>query len=162
MRTPYVINLMNALSDEDVLARTLYGEARGECLINKQTIKSVLDPGLDGLIAIGCVVMNRLSQKKWYGDSVKNVCHKPYQFSCWNEGDPNLPLLLSIDTSNQVYKLCAMVAQHVMAQNYFDITLGADHYHSVTMKKFPKWSTFATKTVDIGKHRFYKMVILNK
>jgi len=67
------------IEEVDVLARTLYGEARGE--------------GLLGLEAIANVIMNRLkiSRKKtngyWWGNSIVGICRKPYQFSCWNKDD---------------------------------------------------------------------------
>ena len=40
------------MNDEDILARTLYGEARGE--------------GIDGIEAVACVIMNRYKARKWY------------------------------------------------------------------------------------------------
>ena len=38
--------------DVDILARTIYGEARGE--------------GQEGMEAVACVVMNRYKDHKWY------------------------------------------------------------------------------------------------
>ena len=62
----------------EVLARTLYGEARGE--------------GLPGIEAVACVILNRVAFAKargryWWGNTVSQVCLKPGQFSCWNAGD---------------------------------------------------------------------------
>ena len=39
------------MSDVDILARTLYGEARGE--------------GIDGIEAVACGIMNRFKARKW-------------------------------------------------------------------------------------------------
>ena len=41
----------------DIMAKTLYGEARGE--------------GEEGLIAVGNVIKNRVKKKTWYGKTVK-------------------------------------------------------------------------------------------
>jgi N-acetylmuramoyl-L-alanine amidase len=61
--------------DVDVMARTIMGEARGEAN--------------QGKAAVGWVISNRVSAGTWYSGSVFEVCRKPYQFSCWNVGDPN-------------------------------------------------------------------------
>lgn len=61
--------------DIDILARTIYGEARGE--------------PWEGKIAVAWVVRNRAERGGWWGDTIREVCLKPWQFSCWNETDPN-------------------------------------------------------------------------
>jgi len=63
----------------DILAKTLWGEARGE--------------GREGLIAVAWVIKNRADNPGWWGKSIELVCLKPYQFSCWNADDPNAPYL---------------------------------------------------------------------
>jgi spore germination cell wall hydrolase CwlJ-like protein len=68
--------------DRDILARTLWGEARGE--------------GLAGQIAVAWTIRNRVNDgkaKSWWGEGYAGVCLKPYQFSCWNKNDPNYPYL---------------------------------------------------------------------
>ncbi len=65
----------------NILAKTLYGEARGE--------------GLSGLEAVANTIINRVNTAKakggrfWWGNDIISVCQKPYQFSCWNKKDPN-------------------------------------------------------------------------
>ena len=54
-----------------ILARTLCGEARGETL--------------EGQTAIANVVLNRLKNKKRYGDNIHHIVLRPFQFSCWLE-----------------------------------------------------------------------------
>ena len=62
--------------DIDILARTIYGEARGEKTAGKK--------------AVACVIMNRYKAKKWFsGKTIAETCQKPWQFSCWNKNDPN-------------------------------------------------------------------------
>lgn len=58
--------------DIDILARTIYGEARGEKTAGKK--------------AVACVIMNRYKAKKWFsGKTIAETCQKPWQFSCWNK-----------------------------------------------------------------------------
>ena len=57
-----------AMSDLDILARTIYGEARGEKTVGKK--------------AIACVVLNRYKSGKWFaGKTIAETCQKIYQFS---------------------------------------------------------------------------------
>ena len=68
--------------DRDILARTLWGEARGESLA--------------GQIAVAWTIRNRVNDgkdKSWWGEGYAGVCQKPYQFSCWNRNDPNFAYL---------------------------------------------------------------------
>src|SRR3546814_9887201 len=57
----------------DLLARTIWGEARGE--------------PVRGMEAVAAVVMNRVARPGWWGRTVASVCTKAYQFACWNEDD---------------------------------------------------------------------------
>ena len=64
----------------DTLARTIYGEARGEPIRGKE--------------AVAAVVLNRVGRAMerggwWWGSSVAEVCRRPWQFSCWNADDAN-------------------------------------------------------------------------
>ncbi|MES2252810.1 MAG: cell wall hydrolase, partial [Pseudomonadota bacterium] len=81
-------NTIETMGDIDILARTIYGEARGEY--------GRVDGGLAALIAVGNVIVNRTQQQTWFGRTVRDVCLKPYQFSCWNRNDPNLPKLMEV------------------------------------------------------------------
>ena len=67
--------------DRYILARTLWGEARGESLA--------------GQIAVAWTIRNRVDDgntKSWWGEGYAGVCQKPYQFSCW-KNDPNFAYL---------------------------------------------------------------------
>ena len=60
--------------DVDILARTIYGEARGETDEGKR--------------AVGLCILNRYKSKKWFSaNTIAEVCQKPLQFSCWNKND---------------------------------------------------------------------------
>src|SRR5690606_17855731 len=62
----------------DTLARTLWGEARGT--------------GLLDMFGVAAVIRERYLRPGWWSkpsDDWWSVCRNPYQFSCWNQGDPN-------------------------------------------------------------------------
>jgi N-acetylmuramoyl-L-alanine amidase len=134
--------------DIETLARTLYGEARGEF--------TRTDGGMAALNAVANVVMNRVKRQTWFGQSISQVCLKPYQFSCWNASDPNRPLMLQADPNEDpVFGICLLVAQKVMEGQWPDLTKNSDHYYAVWMDRAPKWAVGHKPTVKIGQHVFY-------
>lgn len=134
-------------AETQILARTIYGEARGEYA--KQT------GGLSSLIAVANVVMNRVKQKTWYGSTVQEVCQKPWQFSCWNMNDPNFNLLNSDVIMDPLFDLCVEVADKVIKGQWPDITKECDHYYSTSMKSSPKWAIGKSPKCQIGNHLFF-------
>ena len=132
----------------DVLARTLWGEARGE--------------GTLGLQAVAAVVLNRVKVAKenggqyWWGSNVIQVCQKPYQFSCWNRSDPSFQKLQKVDESNLYFATSLRVARRAVIGVLEDPTGGATHYHADYVD--PYWAKGETPTVTIGRHIFYKLV----
>ncbi len=123
----------------DTVARTIFGEARGE--------------NRGGRIAVAWVIRNRVSEPGWWGDDYVSVCRKAWQFSCWNQGDPNYELLLRVDDSNAVFRECLDVADDVVSGRAPDPTYGATHYHHQAIQ--PTWSVDAEPSVRIGVHVFY-------
>ena len=128
----------------DILSRTIYGEARGE--------------SLKGMEAIASVVLNRVifSQKKgkyWWGNDVVEVCKKPWQFSCWNENDPNSGLVKRVDEKDEIFCICKRIASRAINGMLEDATNGATHYH--TKKITPAWSIGKIPCASIGSHVFY-------
>lgn len=134
--------------DRDILARTLWGEARGETLA--------------GMVAVAWTIRNRVSDgkaKSWWGEGYAGVCLKPYQFSCWNKNDPNFPFLSgakSIPVAEMAKAV--MVATAVMDGAYPDPTGGATHYYATTMPKAPDWAAKAKQTLKLGHHIFFTNV----
>ena len=137
------------LDEIDILARTIYGEARGEY--------ARVDGGLGGLIAVGNVVMNRLKTQSRFGKTLGEVCQKPYQFSCWNEKDPNQRILKQNLMGDPMFQLCLEVARRLYAQEWPDLTKGSDHYHAKTMPALPPWAMGHTPRFCIGQHIFYSL-----
>jgi len=135
-------------NDLDVLARTLWGEARGE--------------GLDGLVAVAWTIRNRVNDGKsasWWGEGYAGVCQKPYQFSCWNKNDPNYPYLSGAKAIPKAeFDKCQLAAKQVIDGLMPDPTNGATHYYATTMPKAPAWAAKAQQTLKLGHHVFFKNV----
>lgn len=125
----------------DILARTIWGEARGE--------------GTQGMQAVANVIMNRVNGLSWFGNTVEGVCKKPNQFSCWNASDPNSSMCALIQKSDVQFQQCLNIASLAASGQLADITGGANHYHAASIK--PYWVDASKKTVQIGNHIFYKL-----
>ncbi len=130
--------------DVELLARTIYGEARGEKVRGKE--------------AVACVIFNRLKRSRecggyWWGDSLGGVCLKPWQFSCWNEGDPNLKKISSVTPENKTFQASIRIARRAAAGTIDDPTGGATHYHVKGV--YPPWAKDKAPSAEIGRHLFY-------
>ena len=113
---------------QEIAARTLYGEARGEP-----------DEGQRG---VARVLVNRMRDGRW-GKSLGSVCLWPFQFSCWLSRDPNLKTIISLaDDDPMLVKLRGIVAEALASTK--DVTQGATHYYAVSMNNPPAWSIGAT------------------
>lgn len=118
-----------AEQEVDTLARTIWGEARGE--------------GSAGMQAVAAVILNRvaIAQEKggyWWGANVIAVCRKPWQFSCWNGNDPNRPKLLAVDARDLHFATALRIARRAIYSTLPDPTAGATHYHAAGIT--PSWA----------------------
>jgi len=135
------------MEDTDTLARTLWGEARGE--------------SHNGRIAVANVILNRLAFSKekkgyWWGNSIEAICLKPWQFSCWNANDPNYEKLKSVTDDDDVFRDCLEIAERAVSGGLEDLTDGATHYH-VASQSFPEaWGEPVEPHFSLGRHLFYK------
>jgi spore germination cell wall hydrolase CwlJ-like protein len=140
--------------DMDTVARTLWGEARGE--------------GEAGMRAVAAVIVNRArAARAWkakhgkdrhplFGDgTLRSVCKAKWQFSCWNEKDPNRQKMEALLKTDPLYLKGREALTWALSND--DPTLGATHYYSSVIKQ-PDWTKGATFTVKIGHHLFYKNV----
>lgn len=133
--------------EADVLARTIFGEARGE--------------PIEGMEAVASVVLNRvrIAQNKgryWWGNDIIRVCQKPYQFSCWNKSDPSYQRLINITDKNIYFATALRIARRAIIGALKDHTNGATHYHADYVS--PYWAKGEVPVKVIGRHIFYKLV----
>jgi N-acetylmuramoyl-L-alanine amidase len=133
--------------DLDTLARTIYGEARGEL--------TYPTGGVESLQAVGWVVKNRTKHPQ-FSPYVYKVCMQPWQFSCWNVNDPNRRKLLDVTFDDDTFQACYLAAALVLFNRVSDCTKGANHYHS-TYIDAPYWAAGQSPTTTIGRHVFYKL-----
>ena len=127
--------------DIDILARTIYGEARGE--------------SKHGKYAIALVVYNRYISHKWFaGKTIADTCLKARQFSCWNTDDPNCEKIKKLTTEQ--LRDYYTIAEDVIKGKCIDITHGATHYHTKAIN--PRWARGKSSCAVIGNHIFYKNI----
>lgn len=128
------------LDTNTILALTLWGEARGE--------------PLQGKIAVACVIRNRAAKPGWWGQSPRTVVLSPWQFSCWNSSDPNLPKMLDVaDDPLPIER--AIVKDVILNAGFPDITGGADGYHTRAVS--PPWSRGRTPIAVFHNHLFFRV-----
>lgn len=132
------------INEVQLLARTIYGEARGE----------YKKYGRKALEAVGLVIRNRTIQRK---QTITKVCLQPYQFSCWNENDPNRKKIVEVSTNDSVFLVCLDVADKILTGITKDFIGGANHYYSDTMKEPPYWATGQKPVAKVGHHIFFKL-----
>lgn len=131
----------------DVLARTLWGEARSE--------------GVQGIEAVASVILNRVEIARklggyWWGNDIIQVCQKQYQFSCWLKSDVQYSRVVSVDENDKYFVTCKRVARRAVLGLLVDSTRGASHYHADYVD--PSWADKSKVTVKIGRHIFYRLV----
>ena len=126
-------------TDTEIMAKTLYGEARGE--------------GISGLEAVANVIMNRVKKPCWWGKTIREVCLKPMQFSCWNTDDPNRSKLMGDLSHDPLFDVCKRIAVRAIRGLLPDKTKGSTHYH--TLSVHPRWASALVPNAQIGNHLFY-------
>ena len=129
--------------DTKIMAKTIWGEARGE--------------SDEGKIAVGWVIRNRAEKPKWWGKTISGVCLKKWQFSCWNSNDPNANKIANL--SDEELTPFILIAKSILDGDVDDPTGKSTHYHVHGMKNMPKWSEGKTPFIQIDHHDFYKEIL---
>jgi spore germination cell wall hydrolase CwlJ-like protein len=138
-----------ALDEIDVvdahwMALTMWGEGRGE--------------GEAGMRAIGHVIRNRWQAKR-HGAYVTDTVSAAWQFSAWNQGDPNRARMLDIDglrfgsRDHQLWLTAKRLATDILAGRSADPTGGALFYHTTGVQ--PAWSRGVMPVAQVGSHLFF-------
>lgn len=135
------------LTDFDCYWLTLWGEFRGE--------------PVEAQIAGAHVIFNRWLINK--SQTIKEVCLKPYQFSCWNLSDSNLSKLIEVfeeSKSSPLVKQLKFIAAGVMSSSLLDNTNGATNYLTVSLYASPlapEWTKKMRAEKQYGKTIFLKV-----
>lgn len=160
--------LVEPLTDLHAVALTMYGEARGD---RKEGGSSV-----EERIAVGCVIRNRAQFPHKFGATVKAVCLKRAQFSCWWEfggldnyrhmqricaavtGLSTFPPLAKADAD--LLMECQFLADGILGGLLLDSTHKATHYYApaamTPIGKIPEWALGKHQLARIGGHLFFK------
>lgn len=157
--------------DELLLALTLYGEARGETALGKRAVAWVVRNRRE--LAEAWLAKRGRAHPLFGNGTIAGVVLRPWQFSCWNKGDPNLHKLMDIVQSDGasvhggLWGVLKAVAKGVLEGEWDDPTFGATHYCTVALwgaDKDGAWHGQAEieagrtkETVQIGNHVFAKV-----
>ena len=112
--------------------------------------------------AVAAVIINRVKVaeaqggKFWWGNSIIAVCQKPYQFSCWNDNDPNRVKLMGVTNSDIHFATADRIARRAVAGVLDDPTNAATHYHAAGIT--PPWTRGEKPLAVIGRHIFYRVM----
>jgi N-acetylmuramoyl-L-alanine amidase len=136
-------------SDRVLLARMIFGEARGCSEIEK--------------IAVAYTAMNRLRDgKKWNGERIREVILCPFQYSCFNSEDKNREKLMNPESGEpEAWKECLKISERVLSREISDPTKGATHYFNPEHAN-PNWKDSMRKIGKIktekglSAHEFYQ------
>ena len=118
------------ISDTQLLARAINGEARGE--------------PYEGQVAVGAVILNRVKSSN-FPDTIAGVIYQPGAFTAVSDGQINV----SIDSKSTVVK----AAQDAL--NGWDPTHGCLYYWNPATAT-SKWIWSREVVAKIGKHYFGK------
>jgi N-acetylmuramoyl-L-alanine amidase len=120
----------NGVGDEQLLARAINGESRGESYI--------------GQVAVGAVILNRTRDAS-FPKTIAGVIYQPGAFTAVADGQINVP----IDADSTVVKAARD------ALNGWDPTQGCIYYWNPATAT-SKWIWSRTIVTKIGKHNFGK------
>lgn len=135
--------------DVDAMARTVWGESRGEPFA--------------GQVAVAHVILNRWrSPVTWWkrergdgipDDTIEAVTRDPWQFTCWKD---QYPRIIRVDLETKAFRT-AMRAAIEAIDVAPDPTKGSCHYYADHIKA-PAWARGKKPVVVIGHHRFFDNV----
>jgi len=149
-----LLDTFGHLDDKQLLALTVYGEARGERPIGK--------------IAVASVILERVDHRDWDGNTIREVCLMPYQFSCYLPDDPNFPKLMKIAQNWEAtiagsdpesasllecYKIAAGLLSGVIPRDSIIVKFHATQYKTVTCHA--GWADRMKRVTTIGAHEFF-------
>jgi hypothetical protein len=127
--------------ERDYLIRTMVFEASGE--------------PEEGKAAVAHVILNRERLGKW-GDNIKDVVTRPWQFEPWMTRRSEMENMSKDDPR---YRKAARIADNVLSGQQPDPTAGATHFLNPTIVRkrrggsLPRWAR--GKGQAIGRHTFY-------
>jgi spore germination cell wall hydrolase CwlJ-like protein len=119
---------------------TIWQEARGE--------------SYEGKLGVAEVIRNRMQRNYSSDGTVAGTVLKPYQFSAFLPGDPNLIPSFKIDDTDPIVIDCIRAWNESKTTNR---TNGAVLYCNLKiLERAPNWAIARNKVAEIGEHTFYR------
>lgn len=130
--------------DQEVMARTAIGEARGE--------------GQQAMIGVMYTGLNRFNSNKWFhAPTIAGVFLKRMQYDCWTPEDVNYAYIVNLTPDLTLFRNAIEWAGSVIAGQIPDPSEQATHYYDDSIDP-PDWTKGAIQTVKIGRLTFFKGV----
>lgn len=140
-------NPFRNLTETQLMALVIYGEARGELK--------------EGKIAVGSVIIER---KKQSGESIKNIILDPHQFSCFSVDNKQYEKLKNIAMhwnryeTDPLLRECQVISTKLLQKTLFHKTIKNNSVtHFKTNQVNPVWAKQMRFVIQIGNHQFYSM-----
>lgn len=133
---------MNVINPDALAIVTIFQEAAGE--------------SMDGKIAVGEVIRNRMARKYSSDGTVAGTVCRRYQFSAWNDDKQDNDLLirsLNINDMNPVVKDCIAAWNRSRDTNLANRAVLYCNLHVITR---PDWAKDENRVAEIGNHTFFK------
>ena len=150
---------IETLTDAQVVALTLWGEARGEDERGRRMVASVIS--------------NRLAYAKaWrvhfhaahhWGETARDICLAHCQFSCWSTAQfnaVNLAAMRAVVTRDGAltYAECLGIAGELLGGTLTDCASTATSYINPRDCAPPPWAATANKVAEHGHHVSYRVL----
>lgn len=119
------------------LAEALYHEARSE--------------SDEGVVAVAQVILNRSSHPKRWKHTVRGVIEEKWQFSYLWDGS----VKRGMKNKAQVERMTIIAYDAIHGNIKSSLVKDALFYHTVGMKKYPRWSKKKKLIATVGEHVFY-------
>ena len=127
-------------TDQMILARAIFGEARDQLYPDKARI------------AVGWSIRNRVEDPRWK-NTYQEVITQDEQYSAFNEGDKNRPYVenpfwRNNETDRTAWYICYDIAGKILSDEVDDPTNGANHYYDNSIST-PYWATKETLVLTV-------------
>lgn len=135
-------------TEQMILTRAIYGEARNEILSDKARI------------AVGWSIRNRAEDQRW-GNTYKEVILEEAQYSAFRKDDDNRPyvedpLHKNNPIDKRAWENCYKIAGQVILSEVNDPTDGANHYYDGSIDT-PYWANNENFKIKIDSIYFHRL-----
>ena len=130
----------------NVLARTIYGMARG--------LEDDPREAIAALVMNRCLAATKFDTQNRWGLTIADVCLWPDAFECWTPGSHHRQAAIRAVPGDKAFLECFLLAFRACHGFYSDLTMGADTYLEVgAPTDFEEPAEF---TATVGPWDFYR------